>query len=251
MRDNKGILSKTPAPPWIMSTRGKIIVDFRKVLLYDRLRMGIRIVAKKLKLRTQSRKYRRTCDYCGDEFFARQHNQYACSPLCADMQRRTGNKSWSLPQAMEPEMNLYNCKHADGGYRLTKFTKDYEVESSYVVSAEGCDCPAGIRPVCRHRTMLPFFLEHDHVDDGWFFIWDTRQWLPPIRPQGAPSTSFPQTETTTIEYGIEQHVTSDEPSQSCGDAVQPAPPTVKTPIAPQTPPASAEGAGFRFRRPNL
>ena len=148
-------------------------------------------------------------------------------------------------------MNLYNCKHADGGYRLTKFTKDYEVESSYVVSAEGCDCPAGIRPVCRHHTMLPFFLEHDHVDDGWFFIWDTRQWLPPIRPQGAPSTAFPQTETTTIEYGIEQHVTSDEPSQSCGDAAQPAPPTVQTPIAPQKEPASAEGAGFRFRRPNL
>ncbi len=151
-------------------------------------------------------------------------------------------------------MNLYNCKHADGEYRLTKFTKDYEVESSYVVSAEGCDCPAGIRPVCRHRTMLPFFLEHGHVDDGWFFIWDTRQWLRPIedvvRPRGAPSTDRQQTEPNLDKAlafllpEIEQPVEPSPPAQ-------PAPPTVKTPIAPQTPPASAEGAGFRFRRPNL
>ncbi len=151
-------------------------------------------------------------------------------------------------------MNLYNCKHADSGYRLTKFTKDYEVESSYVVSAEGCDCPAGIRPVCRHRTMLPFFLEHNHVDDGWFFIWDTRQWLRPIddglRPQGAPSTDQEPTEPnldkalTFLLPEIEQPVEPSPPAQ-------PAPPTVSTPIAPQTRPASVEGAGFRFRRPNL
>ncbi len=186
-------------------------------------------------------------------------------------------------------MNLYNCKHADGGYRLTKFTKDYEVESSYVVSAEGCDCPAGIRPVCRHRTMLPFFLEHEHVDDGWFFIWDTRQWLRPIkeleivsevvlpddatgeeiakefgnllRPQGAPNTSdLHDSDCAThnepampngpcdCSLSIEQA----DPGLTASDGpAQPAPPTVSTPIAPQTTPASAEGAGFRFRRPVL
>lgn len=150
-------------------------------------------------------------------------------------------------------MNLYNCKHADGGYRLTKFTKDYEVESSYVVSAEGCDCPAGIRPVCRHRTMLPFFLEHDHVDDGWFFIWDTRQWLPPIRPQGASSTDHQPT-NEFVELATQANDIAEEIEQADRlgrEAAQPAPPTVKTPIAPQNEPASAEGAGFRFRRPNL
>jgi len=27
--------------------------------------------------------------------------------------------------------------------------------------------------------MLPMFIEHDHIGDGWFFIWDTHQWLKP------------------------------------------------------------------------
>ena len=134
----------------------------------------------------------------------------------------------------DDEMHLYNCKTANSGYCVTKFTKDYEVESSYIVSAEGCDCPAGHRPICRHRTMLPFFLENEHVDDGWFFIWDTRQWLEPIIPEGLAD------QPNEIEPTIETPV----------DA-QPAPPTDSAPVAPQTNPASVEGAGFRFPRPRF
>jgi hypothetical protein len=181
-------------------------------------------------------------------------------------------------------MNLYNCKSVSDGYRITKFTRDYEIESSYIVSAEGCDCPAGARPVCRHRTMLPFFVEGNHVDDGWFFIWDTRQWLKPvgeaegvaeqnerwtngpeilspsvnndvIRPQGAPSTSNQPTnefvEFVTQANNIADEIEQADPGSATDALAQPAPPTEPTPIAPQTESASAEGAGFKFRRPKL
>lgn len=159
-------------------------------------------------------------------------------------------------------MNLYNCKSVSDGYRITKFTKDYVVEASYIVSAEGCDCPAGVKPICRHRTMMLEFERTNHIDDGWFFIWDTRQWLAPVgeaadaadsnerwanlRPQGAPSTSELDPvydPDAPIDPPIAQPV--DEPSL----AAQPAPPTEPTPIAPQTEPASVEGAGFKLRRP--
>ena len=157
-------------------------------------------------------------------------------------------------------MNLYNCKSVSDGYRITKFTRDYVVESSYVVSAEGCDCPAGHRPVCRHRTMLPFFEDGGHIDDGWFFIWDTRQWLRPIdpeilspsvdddavRPQGAPSTS----ELDLPSHELEQLV-FDKSAKPGEVLLETAPPRDSDSQAPQTEPASAEGAGFKFRRPKL
>ena len=157
-------------------------------------------------------------------------------------------------------MNLYNCKSVSDGYRITKFTRDYVVESSYVVSAEGCDCPAGHRPVCRHRTMLPFFEDGGHIDDGWFFIWDTRQWLKPIgeaedlaqqnedwkvRPQGAPSTS-------TLDQPSLDQIDFDKSAKPGEVLLETAPPRESDTQAPQTEPASAEGAGsIKWRRPKL
>ena len=75
--------------------------------------------------------------------------------------------------------NLYNLSESDGEYTMTKFDMDYRVEESYFVSKAGCDCPGGNRPTCRHRKMLPLFLEANHVDDGWFLDWDTRLWWAP------------------------------------------------------------------------
>ena len=75
------------------------------------------------------------------------------------------------------DMALYNLRTALDDYRITKFTPDLEVESSYIISpgsAGGlpeCTCPAGTRPTCRHRQMwtsiLPlvdtqFFWDFDH-----------------------------------------------------------------------------------------
>lgn len=65
---------------------------------------------------------------------------------------------------------------ADGrtAYRITKFT-DGEVESSYHTSREQCDCPAGVRPSCRHRQMLPQMLNADIANTHWFWSHDDGQ----------------------------------------------------------------------------
>ena len=78
--------------------------------------------------------------------------------------------------------SLYSLRSGEkpGDYTIMKFDPDYEVESVYALSAGECMCPAGHKPKCRHRTMLPLFLAHHHVDDGWFLDWDTRLWRHPV-----------------------------------------------------------------------
>lgn len=71
---------------------------------------------------------------------------------------------------------LYNC-HTDGdNYRITKFN-DGEVESSYLCSTTECQCPAGSRPICRHRLMLPMFLDRGAVDTFWFLDFERKGWV--------------------------------------------------------------------------
>jgi hypothetical protein len=68
---------------------------------------------------------------------------------------------------------LYNC-HTDGdGYRITKFDRDGEVESTYLTTDTTCECPAGHRHTCRHRQMLPMFRARGLIDSPWFVIYAT------------------------------------------------------------------------------
>jgi len=71
-------------------------------------------------------------------------------------------------------MSLYNAKTLDDTIRITKFTDDLDVESSYTVSRNSCDCPAGRRDTCRHRQMFPSFVER--IDTPWFLDWDNARW---------------------------------------------------------------------------
>jgi len=76
-------------------------------------------------------------------------------------------------------MSFYNCKSTSTPfvYRVTKFDLDLNPETSYLTSVSDCSCPAGYRPTCRHRQMLPkFMIEHNRVDTGWFFEFETRRW---------------------------------------------------------------------------
>lgn len=91
-------------------------------------------------------------------------------------------------------MTYYSCRRVlDENFKITKFDEDFNVvetkngPSSYLVSEGACECPAGInhpRKKCRHREMLPLFLKLDHVGDGWFLIWATRQWINPMKGVG-------------------------------------------------------------------
>lgn len=67
-----------------------------------------------------------------------------------------------------------------GEFIIQKFDPDYRCESVYPLTSTTCACPQGHKPNCRHRTMLPMFLKHGHIGDGWFLEWDTRMWRKPI-----------------------------------------------------------------------
>src|SRR6266436_9602135 len=80
---------------------------------------------------------------------------------------------------------LYNC-HTDGAdYRITKFDSLGNVESSYLCSLDNCECPAGHRPSCRHRHMLPRFLAKGAVNSFYFYDYDRQGWETnePAKPQ--------------------------------------------------------------------
>lgn len=71
---------------------------------------------------------------------------------------------------------LYNCKHSGDQYQISKFD-DGELISSYLCTTSECDCPAGVRPMCRHREMLPKFINRNAVNTGWWFDYDRGGWV--------------------------------------------------------------------------
>lgn len=79
-------------------------------------------------------------------------------------------------------MSLYNAKQMPTGVLITKFTDELDVEetagrpASYIVSGDGCDCPAGHRDTCRHRQMLPKFIVTNRIDTPWFYEQDNGGW---------------------------------------------------------------------------
>lgn len=70
-------------------------------------------------------------------------------------------------------MTLYNLRTALDDYRITKFTKDLDVESSYIMVGDSghwtCECPAGTRSTCRHRQMLRDLLPLVDTEFFWDF----------------------------------------------------------------------------------
>jgi len=97
---------------------------------------------------------------------------------------------------------LYNCRHAGDQYRITKFDADMNVESSYLCTPSECDCPAGVRPTCRHREMLPRFLHRNHIGDEWFYDYDRGGWVQqgPEWAQSAPELTGLQEEQILMGF---------------------------------------------------
>lgn len=73
--------------------------------------------------------------------------------------------------------SLYNCRHSGDQYRISKFDLHFDLESSYLCTEAECECPAGHRPTCRHRQMLPKFIQRSHIGDEWFFDFDRGGWV--------------------------------------------------------------------------
>ena len=75
-------------------------------------------------------------------------------------------------------MSLYNCKSTNTPFlwRMTKFDSDLNPDKTYLVSISDCSCPAGYRPTCRHRQMLPKFTRLKAVDKPWFLDFEANTW---------------------------------------------------------------------------
>lgn len=84
---------------------------------------------------------------------------------------------------MSKQHALYNCKHSGDLFRITKFDADANVESSYLTDGIECDCPAGVRPRCRHRTMLPLFKASKGTNGNLFYDFDAGTWLEVGEPE--------------------------------------------------------------------
>lgn len=103
-------------------------------------------------------------------------------------------------------MTLYNLKTDGDNYRITKFTSDLDVESSYLTSLTECECPAGHRPTCRHRQMLPHMLANEMLDAPKFMDFDTKSvYVSAFADADAPSgeEEFFESSPTEIESPVE------------------------------------------------
>ena len=45
-----------------------------------------------------------------------------------------------------------------------------------------CDCPAGNRPVCRHRELVEIFIDTESMDSGKLYDYDKKRWSDRIAP---------------------------------------------------------------------
>lgn len=122
---------------------------------------------------------------------------------------------------------LYNC-HTDGTeFRITKFN-DGEVESSYLCSHDECQCPAGHRPTCRHRMMLPMFIARDAINTWWFLDFKRKGWVSNDMSQPAKSENERWREMVkiaTIDITTQPHsptVTTAEFDSADGSSILPA-----------------------------
>ncbi len=96
-------------------------------------------------------------------------------------------------------MSLYNCKIDGDQWKISKFTNDGELESSYLTTHAECQCPAGQRPSCRHRQMLPAFLDLNLVNSYLFLDWDNGRRIVDFNGQPATLELAPQALTDTID----------------------------------------------------
>lgn len=116
-------------------------------------------------------------------------------------------------------MTLYNLKTDGDNYRITKFTSDLDVESSYLTSLTECECPAGHRPTCRHRQMLPHMLSNDMLDAPKFMDFDTKAvYVSAFAQEG--EEEFFESSPTEIEIEAEVH-TREVPAQLSPDYPRP------------------------------
>jgi len=135
-----------------------------------------------------------------------------------------------------------------GEFIIQKFDTDYHCESVYALTQSECQCPQGNKPKCRHRTMLPMFLKHGHIGDGWFLEWDTRLWRRPIHDVYTnPAVNEAQLADDAV-MGTSAHSAGEASAKPPSPAPEPSeasPPSAPSPLEGPQPSLSAEAAPAR------
>lgn len=66
------------------------------------------------------------------------------------------------------------------GYNVIKCDDDFNLVETYLVLDQDghqfCSCPNTMAPECRHMRMIRLFKEHDAIDKGIFYCYDTDVW---------------------------------------------------------------------------
>src|SRR5882724_4244811 len=101
---------------------------------------------------------------------------------------------------------LYNCRHSGDQYRITKFDSEMNPLSSYLCTFEECDCPRGPHPTCRHRQMLPMFINRQHIGDEWFLDFDHGGWVQ-MGPEFAQLTGLQEEQILMGFHNLPEGVT--------------------------------------------
>ena len=73
---------------------------------------------------------------------------------------------------------LYAIRRGPHGSILDKFDTDLNFLAEYNVAPDYCSCPAGPRPSCRHRKMLPRMLGKVGLPE--FYCYETNTWHRPL-----------------------------------------------------------------------
>lgn len=102
-------------------------------------------------------------------------------------------------------LTLYSLRTADSAYAITKFV-DGEPEATYTTSRDACTCPAGARPTCRHRQMLPQMLNAQLANQPYFWDFDNHKVVdfegkPPATTYFEFDATIPQPHSVTVSTG--------------------------------------------------
>lgn len=68
---------------------------------------------------------------------------------------------------------------------VSKLGEDFIPSATYNIfenpksGALACDCPA-YKPWCRHCDILRKFQAEGRINSGWFYNFDTKEWIPPL-----------------------------------------------------------------------
>ena len=159
------------------------------------------------------------------------------------------------------ERVLYNIKRGPHGYGIGKFDQDLNLLAAYNTSTDYCSCPAGPRPTCRHRKMLPRMLSRVATDE--FYCYETQTWHQPLAREAPLEGNAPveaEGRHTRVEsplpaqagnVGYERQGTGYDPEaggyELQGRCHAPEPPTEITRVVPEAPVVAQASDGIRRR----